>query len=125
MKFPFVKKPSVKVSGLNPVYYTQVFIDCIVDAYREFMGPDYQVVVTSAVDGKHSKHSRHYLGEAIDTRIIDVPQDVRGLVCLELSWALGDKLPGFDFHILHEKDHLHIQIGGTNINPEAEGLYRG
>lgn len=67
-----------------------------------------ELVVTSAVDSKHSKKSRHYIGYAVDVRSRDIPDDAVESVTIELSKALGS-----EFYLAFEKDHYHIQFNGT------------
>lgn len=59
-------------------------------------------VITSALDGKHSKGSLHYKGLALDfrTRTLDDPQ----ALATALATALGD-----DYDVVLEGDHLHVE----------------
>lgn len=74
--------------------------------------------ITSGVDSKHSEHSQHYLGLAVDVRIRDWKCDVNTLA-KTISRTLG-----CDYAVVQEKDHLHIQLGRKNIigNLERMGL---
>lgn len=67
-----------------------------------------ELVITSAVDSKHSRKSRHYIGYGIDVRSRDIPEDAIETVTAELSSALGS-----EFYVAFEKDHFHIQFNGT------------
>ena len=61
-----------------------------------------ELVLTSYLDGKHSKGSLHYVGLAIDLRTWDIttPRD-----CVrEMQKALGE-----DFDVILERDHIHLE----------------
>ena len=59
-------------------------------------------VVTSAIEGKHSRKSKHYTGCAFDVRThnLDNPLSTRN--------ALAGLL-GSDFDVILESDHIHIE----------------
>ena len=63
-----------------------------------------ELVITSVVDGKHSKNSLHYKGLAFDCRISyfteEEKKDVRDCIAI----ALGD-----DFDVVLEVTHIHIE----------------
>ena len=63
-----------------------------------------ELVVTSVMDGVHSKNSLHYKGLAFDTRTWYFTKSVLEdlLVCLRI--ALGS-----DYDVVLEKDHFHIE----------------
>lgn len=96
-------KAGVRIHGLRPemTVATQI-IDGI---YRSH---DSELVITSALDGKHSAGSLHYTGAAIDarTRNLSHLDDTRrqGLV-VAVRDALGD-----DFDVIDEGNHLHIEF---------------
>ena len=71
--------------------------------------------ITSAHDSVHSVSSMHYIGKAVDIRINDwVIKDIQTIV-KSIAWILGDP-----WLVLHEIDHLHIQISSLNIsNPKS------
>lgn len=93
-------KKGVRLTGLQPV---MVLAATIADKIYLFYGEE--LVITSAVDGIHSKTSRHFLGFALDFRtryfthekILQVAQDLRD--------ALGD-----DFYVRVESDHIHVSF---------------
>lgn len=65
------------------------------------------LVITSGRDGKHKKNSKHYLGNAIDTRIYYFTDEVAQLVTEEIKSKLGAL-----YYVLLESDHIHIQYNG-------------
>ena len=62
-------------------------------------------VVTTCRDGIHSKNSLHYVGQAIDIRINDLPSDDAKVAYFdEVRRCLG---VGYD--VVLEHDHIHIE----------------
>ena len=68
----------------------------------------YEITITSAFDGKHSKNSKHYKGKALDFRTRDFPKN-----CSVSTWAnrLQRRL-GDEYFVLVEKTHMHVQWNG-------------
>jgi hypothetical protein len=62
------------------------------------------LVITSGLDGKHCKGSRHYAGLALDLRSLNLKRNARAQVRSELAVALGD-----GFRVLMENDHIHVE----------------
>ena len=71
------------------------------------------ITVTSLTDGKHGKHSLHYIGAGADVRIwadhpfggiANIPQEILEKIKNKFEAAMG---PDFDFVI--EKSHIHIE----------------
>jgi len=93
-------KDGVRIAGIRPEMTVAMMV---VDAvYRKH---DRELVVTSAVEGAHSKTSRHYLGMAIDCRTFFFDQSKIPQIMREIQNALGD-----DFYVEFEGDHFHIQF---------------
>lgn len=69
--------------------------------YRTF-GRD--LVITSARDGRHMAGSKHYTGEAIDTRT----RYFSSLQRPDVHWEVQNEL-GPDYDVVLEKDHIHIE----------------
>ena len=63
------------------------------------------MVVTSVNDGRHMTGSKHYTGEAFDTRIWGISTERLQMMLVRLN-TLMDHL-GFD--IVLESDHFHIE----------------
>ena len=94
-------KRGVSVRGLQP---EMIFGIQIASGFFE-RNKAGDVVITSAVDGEHSRGSLHYVGYAIDVRIWAIEKD-------RLSW-FADELDielGTEFDCVLEKDHLHIEF---------------
>jgi hypothetical protein len=64
----------------------------------------YSTIITSCIDGKHSRGSLHYVGNALDIRHNIIPEDRREAVRQQLAIALG-----MDFDVVLEKTHFHIE----------------
>ena len=65
-------KPGVSIAGIRPEMLLGLYIvDPIIESFGQ------ETVVTSAVDGKHGKGSRHYIGLAADLRTwaLTTPQE--------------------------------------------------
>lgn len=61
-------------------------------------------VITSGFDGSHKVGSLHYVGRALDFRTYHVASRVLPDLRANIADALG-----FDFDVVLEKDHLHIE----------------
>ena len=123
----FQKKPEV-IWDVNPVFNEQDCIDSIVDAYRDVLQDDnYKITVTSARDGKHSKYSLHYSGEAIDLRTKDIKEQglipyIADLMAIMLKFSL----PEYEWAVIDESDtkqHLHLQTSHKNVNMKRGRVY--
>lgn len=93
-----LKDDSVKVEGLSwRMFHAALIAEAI---YRKY---GVEAIITSAKDGKHSEHSLHYQGLALDLRTWNLggrEMHVLG----ELKRALG---PEYD--VVLEKDHIHLE----------------
>ena len=127
MNCPYQKKTSV-IWDVNPVFNEQDCIDSIIDAYRDVLQDDnYKITVTSARDGKHSKHSLHYSGEAIDLRTKDIKEQglipyIADLMVILLKFSL----PDYQWVVIDEsekKAHLHLQTSHKNVNMKRGRVY--
>lgn len=92
-------KEGVRIRGIGPEAVVALMVADAVYAVRGF-----DMVVTSATDGKHSAGSLHYAGEAVDIRTRDVPEDQRGAIRDEIAARLGA-----NYDVLLEADHIHIE----------------
>lgn len=77
-------------------------IACVNDTLRE---EGYDCVITSAIDGKHSRGSLHYVGLALDFRTNNMPSGELPRIRDKIATRLGEN---FDF--LLEKDHFHLEL---------------
>jgi len=91
-------KTSVKATGLKPELLIALMV---ADTIYKDNGKD--LVITSLVDSKHSRHSRHYLGMAADLRTRYFDAETLDKVVKKLKQALGK-----DFLVLKEKTHIHL-----------------
>lgn len=97
-------KESVKLLGVRP----EILIALMVSE-RACAKYNVDCVLTSAVDGKHSRGSLHYKGIAIDIRTRDlVERDKQGLAQL-IAESLG---PSYD--VVLEPTHIHIEYDPDN-----------
>jgi len=69
-----------------------------------FQKNNYELVITSITDSKHSFSSLHYSGNAIDIRISNIPPANMEHLLNELRTSLGS-----NFDVVHEIDHIHIE----------------
>ena len=74
----------------------------VVQSEYEKHGQDHRVVITSALDGKHSAGSLHYVGYAVDIRM---PLESVDAIIHHIKLGLG-----YDFDVVNEGDHLHIEF---------------
>ena len=88
--------------GVNPQYLAPIMWVAIDGAREVFDRLGVGLVITSGVDGRHSRNSRHSYGLAIDVRrrhLVDVLSIVG-----ELRTALGSA-----FQVVLEDTHIHIE----------------
>ena len=93
-------KDGVMLTGLRPEM--AVALLCVADVYRTVV--DRAPVVTSALDCKHSRTSLHYVGQAIDLRIRDLPQTVHQSLTDAIRKALSA-----EFDVVLEHTHIHVE----------------
>jgi uncharacterized protein YcbK (DUF882 family) len=65
----------------------------------------YELTITSALDGKHSKKSLHYEGLAIDFRTRDIIKSHLQQIIGQLEFELGN-----NYDVVLEIDHLHVEF---------------
>ena len=90
-------KPGVKLTGLRP----EVIVALIA---AQGLHPSQNIVITSALEGKHMVGSKHYVGQAVDLRIHDLDRPAAIKWRNKLALALGK-----DYDVVLEDDHLHIE----------------
>lgn len=93
-------KAGVNVTGIKPEIVLAVIMAQAIYA-RHGAG----LVITSALDGKHSRGSLHYSGNAIDLRTRHVSRDDAETIADELRAALGAQ-----YDVVLEKDHIHVEF---------------
>ncbi len=94
-------KPGVDVRGIQP----EILLARII-AGEIFARYGVAAIITSALDGKHSKNSKHYTGQAIDLRTRHMDARLRPVIAEAIKKALGRR-----YFVLLEKDHIHVQFG--------------
>lgn len=92
-------KPGVRVQGIRPELTL-----ALMAAQPLYAAAGAEMVVTSVVEGRHSRGSLHYAGQALDLRTRDLAPDARR----RLRDSLADALGG-DFDVVLEADHIHLE----------------
>lgn len=95
-----ILKKGVDLTGLKPEML--VGLQVVASVFAE-IGAD--CVVTSALDGKHSRASLHYAGQALDFRTRHLGPNVAKGVAQGCKKALGDQ-----FDVVLEKTHIHVEF---------------
>lgn len=93
----FSIKPGVRCFGVRPEVVLALHI-----AQHIYEAFDFDFVVTSLVEGTHTRASLHYTGCAADLRL---PPSRAVEVVAALQSALGD-----DFDVVLEGDHVHMEF---------------
>lgn len=93
-------KPGVNITGIR-----NEMLWGVMAAQRVYDTLNVEMVVTSALDGKHSATSLHYAGAAVDLRINNFPtrdyaKDARDLIAAALP---------NDFDVILEGNHIHLE----------------
>jgi len=84
------------------MYYA---LQCIEQIYKK---QNKELIVTSALDGKHAIDSLHYSGKAVDIRIRNLKTPIN--VYNKIITILSD-----DFDVLLYSTHIHIEYQPKNI----------
>lgn len=92
-------KPGVRVHGLRP----EVVI-AMLAAESVALRHGQELVVTSGIDGSHSRGSEHYKGDAFDMRTWWWGAAEQRVVANDLADALGT-----DFDVILEGNHIHVE----------------
>ena len=93
-------KSGVRVFGLRP----EILLALII-AEPLFEEEGEEMVVTSLIEGKHSRGSLHYAGAAVDLRTNPIAPAAAKEIRDELQRRLGP-----DYDVVLEKTHLHIEF---------------
>lgn len=95
-------KLGVRLNGLRPeMLIVLMIVKPILERYQQ------ELVVTSALDSKHSRKSRHYVGCGLDIRTRDIVGDVNEVVG-KIKADLGE-----EFYVAFEVNHIHISFIGS------------
>lgn len=95
MKF----KPGTRIAGIQPEL---VLAAVVIDRLFHTNGLP-ELVITSGVDGKHSKNSLHYVGRAWDIRSWYI--DDKETFAQKLRESLTE-----EFDVVVEKTHVHVEF---------------
>lgn len=104
-----LKDKSVNVTDINPVL--QAFLVAAGLVHMHLFNA--LLTVTSGEDAMHTVGSKHYIGNAVDLRINDLPLDYQPVFILYLR-VLCDRfhLALFDESNVPGAGHVHIEIAG-------------
>ncbi len=97
-------------SGVSTKHEAQKGME-IIDQLHE-LWYDREAEFTSIIEGKHHRHSRHYVGLAFDVRIWYMP-DVPKFVAI-IQEQLGD-----DYDVVYKEGDTHIHV---EFDPERKSL---
>lgn len=104
-------KPGVNLKGISPEIVIALQVAESIYAKHDIEGG---LVVTSALDSKHKRGSKHYIGNAVDIRTRTVPNDdLKLLISEEIAAALGN-----EYDVVLESTHIHIEFDppvGINV----------
>jgi len=103
-------KAHVKLRGLNKKMFP-VFLK----APGIWRKHGKNLVITSGLEGKHCKNSRHFVGMALDLRSLSLDRKARIQVRNELAGILGR-----EYLVLMEHDHFHVEYNA----PQSIGLLK-
>lgn len=93
-------KDGVKPAGMRPELLLGMIV--ALSVYQKY---EYDFVITSLLDSKHSRGSLHYSGAAVDLRTRHMKQEHKRLIANEINEALGP-----DYDVILEKDHIHMEF---------------
>lgn len=94
-------KEGVSIIGLDPKLMMALIIADQV--YNDHGIED--CVLTSGTDSKHSDHSHHYKGLAIDIRTSNVEVAMRAPIVAVIQKHLGN-----EYQVILENDHIHVEF---------------
>lgn len=94
-----LKSPIVNLDGLTQEMLQALLKACII--WRQH-GCE-TIMITSATDGQHMAHSRHYKGDALDLRSRDLPDSIG--MADQLRDSLSD-----EYDVILETDHIHVEF---------------
>ena len=97
-----ILKPHVRITGLRPEIVLAVLV-----AERAYAEIGCDLMVTSGIEGAHSRGSLHYAGCAVDLRTLDVAADKLNPLVEKIRGALGQD---FDVVLESNPSHLHVEF---------------
>ena len=93
-------KGGARIFGIRSELVLALFI--CEQVYQAFNA---EVVLTSVIDGKHSKGSFHYNGLGVDLRTKNLNKGDAPKVVSQIKERLGD-----DFDVVLEGNHIHLEF---------------
>ena len=78
-----------------------------VDQWLQENGHD-ELTITSGVEGKHSKNSRHYIGMALDFRTRNYGSELQKALVDLMRKKCNER--GIGTIVILESNHIHLQI---------------
>ena len=125
-------KKGVLWSEKNDEYFGDRFFQKLQGSLNLFF-EDPTITVTSANDSKHSIHSMHYVGKAIDLRIRDLKTKYLEVQIGSESWKdsivfcysrMAEYFPNYVFivHVNSGAPHVHVQHSKNNLKNPFGGL---
>lgn len=92
-------KTGVKLRGLTPEMLLGIIV--VEGAYADM---EYDTIITSACDGRHSRGSLHYVGLAVDFRT----RHLKAGDASKVAGKIKDRL-GLEYDVVLERDHVHLE----------------
>lgn len=99
----FTKKLRLKDGVLIQGMSNEVLL-CVMIVQKIYESYGYDCIVTSALDGLHSKNSLHYSGNAIDFRIRHLKKKHKHKIFEDIKSSLTK-----DFDVVLESTHIHVE----------------
>ncbi len=94
----------VKDDSVNIAHLTTGALLALYVADQVYSLKNYETVITSGNDAKHSKTSLHYSNNAFDLRTRHMRESDKQPIADDIKVRLGQ-----DFDVVLEHDHLHIE----------------
>lgn len=103
-------KKGVKISGIAPEVILAInIIDSILSP------KNYDTVITSVKDGKHSHGSKHYSGLAVDFRSKHIASDdLKKEYLMQFKSALGEEFDVLLENLGKTQEHYHVEYHPKN-----------
>lgn len=106
-------KHNVNVFGIKPEM--NLAITVVNSIYTHH---DYDCIVTSITDGKHSHASEHYKGYGVDFRTFHIAGGSTGAKAVEIFDDIQEALTD-EYVVLLESDHIHVSFNPTLASKET------
>jgi len=77
----------------------------IMAVHQAFSDHGYDCVITSMMDGTHSRNSLHYAGNAVDFRTRNVDSESLTSIVNQVRKSLNE-----NYDVVHHDTHLHVEF---------------